>query len=334
MSQTPDAALERRYQRLLAWYPPRHRAAHAEEMLGVLLAAAPDGQDRPRPAETANLLWGALQIWLRPRRVAEPGAGLWSDALAVFSVAAPLALVVMYAATITTEGLSVSARGGPLVVLYGFAFEGLALAVPFVVLGLRRTAGFVCCLAALLLAWGIGQILLSGALAGLGITFTFFSYATEAGALLGSPGPRRGWPVLSWPAWVLILAAGALAGVLQGACARVLMASPHYYTAFLHQRQNVAAWLTVAVVAAVMIAVVVWVVARRSALGRRVLVLFAILFCPWLTARTWVGLGGSAVSALVACLPPLILAWLVVAAVRRERREHRSAPDAGRPAQA
>jgi hypothetical protein len=303
-------------------------------MLGVLLAAAPDGQDRPRAAEAANLLWGALQIWLRPRRAAEPGAGLWSDALAVFSVAAPLALVVMYAVTITIEGFNVSARGGPLVVLYGFAFEGLALAVPFVVLGLRRTAGFICCLATLLLGWGIGQILLSGALAGLGIAFSFFAYGTEAGALLGSPGPRRGWRVLSWPAWVLILVAGGLAGVLQGALALVTEASSHFYTAFLHQRPHVAAWLTVAVVAGVVIAVLVAGVARRSALGRRVLVLFAILFCPWLAARTWVGLGGPAVSALVAYLPPLILAWLVAAAVRRERRERRSAPDAGRPARA
>ena len=54
--ESDAVALERRYQRLLRWYPPRHRAAHGEEMLGVLLAAASEGQRRPRLAEAANLM--------------------------------------------------------------------------------------------------------------------------------------------------------------------------------------------------------------------------------------------------------------------------------------
>ena len=42
--------LERRYRRLLAWYPARHRRTYGEEMIGVLLASAPDGQQHPRLA--------------------------------------------------------------------------------------------------------------------------------------------------------------------------------------------------------------------------------------------------------------------------------------------
>jgi hypothetical protein len=35
------AALERRYRRLLAWYPAEYRQAHEEEILAVLLACRP-----------------------------------------------------------------------------------------------------------------------------------------------------------------------------------------------------------------------------------------------------------------------------------------------------
>ena len=218
--------LGRRYQRLLAWYPPRHRAAHGEEMLGVLLAAAPEGQRRPRLTEAVNLLRGGLLIWLHPRPAAQATSG-WSDALAVFSVAAPLALALQYSASMTASGLSVSARGGVLAVLIGLAFSGLTLALPFVVLGLRRTAGFICCAAALLLALIAGNAvyvdLLEGGVGGSVVAVIFFSYATEAGALLGSPGPRRGWRILSWRGWLLIGVAATAAGFLQGA---ISMARP------------------------------------------------------------------------------------------------------------
>src|ERR1700723_2446624 len=44
-------ALDRRYLRLLRYYPPTHR----EEMLGVLLAAARPGQRAPGPGQAVNL---------------------------------------------------------------------------------------------------------------------------------------------------------------------------------------------------------------------------------------------------------------------------------------
>jgi hypothetical protein len=39
--------LERRYRRLLAWYPTWFRLQNEEEILAVLLACAQDGQRRP-----------------------------------------------------------------------------------------------------------------------------------------------------------------------------------------------------------------------------------------------------------------------------------------------
>ena len=45
--------LERRYRRLLVWYPAEYRRDHEEEMLGVLLAAARGGSaSRPWPTRS------------------------------------------------------------------------------------------------------------------------------------------------------------------------------------------------------------------------------------------------------------------------------------------
>ena len=142
-SWEPDSEiLVRRYQRLLAWYPPGHRAAHREEMLGVLLAAAPDGQRRPRISEAANLLWGALLIWLRPRPAEQPAAGAWSDALAAFSVAAPMAFLAYFAAETSITMFGRYFFWNPWI-LFGYALGGLGLALPLVLLNFRRTGAFV-----------------------------------------------------------------------------------------------------------------------------------------------------------------------------------------------
>ena len=58
---TPHVALERRYRRLLAWFPAEHRTFYAEEMIGVLLASAPDDQSRPGGAETVDWVLGRAQ---------------------------------------------------------------------------------------------------------------------------------------------------------------------------------------------------------------------------------------------------------------------------------
>jgi hypothetical protein len=84
-SEPRDPALERRYQRLLRCYPPSHRAAHREEMLGVLLAAARPGQRMPGASQTLNLV--ACGLAIRARRALT--AASWQDALAILSLIAP-----------------------------------------------------------------------------------------------------------------------------------------------------------------------------------------------------------------------------------------------------
>jgi hypothetical protein len=62
---TDQANLERRYRRLLAWYPRAFRRDNGPELLAVLMACAPDGQRRPGPAESADLIRSGL--WMRLR---------------------------------------------------------------------------------------------------------------------------------------------------------------------------------------------------------------------------------------------------------------------------
>jgi hypothetical protein len=66
---THATRLERRYRRLLAFYPKAFRREHEEEILAVLMAAAADGQQRPRPAESADLLRNAIVMRLRQTKV-------------------------------------------------------------------------------------------------------------------------------------------------------------------------------------------------------------------------------------------------------------------------
>jgi hypothetical protein len=63
---TDQEHLERAYRRLLAWYPREFRREHGPEMLAVLLAGARDGQRRPGPAESADLIRSGLWMRLRP----------------------------------------------------------------------------------------------------------------------------------------------------------------------------------------------------------------------------------------------------------------------------
>jgi hypothetical protein len=69
---TDSSRLERRYRRLLAFYPKAYRREHEDEILAVLMASAAAGQTRPRPAESANLLRNALVMRVRQTRVPVP----------------------------------------------------------------------------------------------------------------------------------------------------------------------------------------------------------------------------------------------------------------------
>ena len=66
---TNSSRLERRYRSLLALYPKAFRREHEQEILSVLMAAAAEGQKRPRLAESADLLRSAIFMRLRQTQV-------------------------------------------------------------------------------------------------------------------------------------------------------------------------------------------------------------------------------------------------------------------------
>jgi hypothetical protein len=66
---TNSSRLERRYRSLLALYPKDYRREHEQEILSVLMAAATEGQQRPRLAESADLVRSAILMRLRRTQV-------------------------------------------------------------------------------------------------------------------------------------------------------------------------------------------------------------------------------------------------------------------------
>jgi len=199
--------LEGRYRRLLLMYPAGHRRKHQDEMLGVLMTGARAGQRRPGLADTANLIWGALLIRLRPAR---PGTAwpLWRDALAVVSVLLPL-IVLAYSGLLNVAMLAALRAGSPIFNAFaGYNAEvlgGWAVVAALALLRLRRTAA----LAALaLLIWLVYSI--AGApnwsyidapsMRGLSVT------GLELAALVASPGPHRAMQIVNWRHYALALA--------------------------------------------------------------------------------------------------------------------------------
>jgi hypothetical protein len=96
---TRAAGLERGYRRLLAWYPRAYRRENEQEILGVLMAGAREGQRRPGPAEAADLLRGALWMRLSPGAARPPRTVLGAVRLMLLGAVAELAGWVAYLMT-------------------------------------------------------------------------------------------------------------------------------------------------------------------------------------------------------------------------------------------
>jgi hypothetical protein len=76
MSDSRD--LERRYRRLLMWYPRAFRREYGQEILSVLMAGAGEGRRRPRLGETADLVRNAIWSRVRPRMPRSQQTAVWA----------------------------------------------------------------------------------------------------------------------------------------------------------------------------------------------------------------------------------------------------------------
>jgi hypothetical protein len=311
MSSPGRQRREKRYRRLLALYPKDHRREHAEEMVGVLLAAAGDDAlvRAPKPvawalrfgqrtADSADLVAGALRIRGRMalNRIRRAGwysrtvrDQRWSDALAVVSVVAPLLLLVAALAEFhIPQAAASSVTGHPhwqLTATLGLADLPLAAGAPVVAalafLRRRRTAGMVA------LAAAIGQMI-SGVLrsapaftryASPAVAFTVLLACTAAAGLLLSPGPDRGLALLTRDGTALV-GAGALilGGFSVGGTMWYGPASPPSF-GFTGFGGEVAGLPGDLLIAGVLVAVAA--ACLRAPVSRRVLALLAIPVIPY-----------------------------------------------------
>jgi hypothetical protein len=108
---TDSAGPERGYRRLLACYPRAFRRENEQEILAVLMDCARDGQQRPGLAESADLIWGALRVRLRPA-TGLPRTVLIAVRLMCAGAAAELATWITYLVTADSVRSAV-AHAGP-----------------------------------------------------------------------------------------------------------------------------------------------------------------------------------------------------------------------------
>jgi hypothetical protein len=345
--------MENWYRRLLTLYPKDHRREHAEEMVGVLLAAA--GQEQARPsqagrarhlgqhaADSADLIGGALRIrgrmmlnrvkrtrWLawtvRDER--------WSDALAVVSVVAPVLLLVAALTEFRIPQAVVSSLTGhphwrlsETLTLADLPMAAGASGVTVLAfLRLRRLAGLGA------LATAIGQIAAGAvpAMAGYAspaVAFTVLLSCTAAAALLFSPGPDRGLALLTRSGTALV-GVGAL--ILGG-----FSVGGNVWFGTGDADVGDFGGLVAGLPADLLIATVLVIVAAgclRAAVSRRVLALLAIPVIPYVflwqekLAGDLFGPPGTTTALIPSSipllyLPPLLLACLLVAGTRLARR--------------
>jgi hypothetical protein len=221
---TASSDLERRYRRLLAWYPQPFRSQQEDEILAVLMAGAGQGQSRPRLAEAVDLIKSAVGMRLWPPR-SGPNRRDLADGLAAFSVLAPLFLLAVGVLQVALPyhlpqipflverfGAPSEIGGASLlrVPLFGIAAGCEMIIAVFVLLGMRWLALVTLCASVAYWAASRGwvpwvpyplQLITAGV------------YLLEMAALLFSPGPRRGRELVGWRhGTVLLLAAGAFQG--------------------------------------------------------------------------------------------------------------------------
>ncbi|MEV4617468.1 hypothetical protein AB0J74_01975 [Asanoa sp. NPDC049573] len=135
-----EADLERRYRRLLAWYPWSHRRVYEDEMLAVLVTAARPGQRWPTLGEAGNLVASGL----RARAGAAVTAAVsppWRAAATVFGLFA--AIVLLSQRVVRLFDIAPPGSGAYLRAL------GWAAVVLAVLVGLRRSAATIAWLTAL-----------------------------------------------------------------------------------------------------------------------------------------------------------------------------------------
>ncbi|MGH3717066.1 MAG: hypothetical protein ACRDT4_26935 [Micromonosporaceae bacterium] len=304
-------ALERRYRRLLAWYPAPHRRAYEEEMVGVLMASARPQQRFPDPREALSLLGSALRQRLGAQRtgLADPS---WVDAAAAFGLLAAMLLCVERVRTVLAstrqwllwgDQMAVDAypnallQAGPLVL-------GWLLVTIAAVAGWRRLAAGLAWATVLTQLLVLGTALASEPQYVLSRTVVVVLGIVAAAALTVPAAPQRGLAVLGrWS--VAAFAAASLAAMLLVPAVYAIGPGDSALAWYLLTR-----WTDIAVVCVLPVAAVV--AYRLDPAVRRRLVALAAPAVAQLAMIRWGG-GQYAVSYAQTGSPVLVADWQLVA---------------------
>jgi hypothetical protein len=268
-------ALERRYRRLLAWYPAAYRAANAEGMLGVALARSAPGQRWPEPGEAVNLIVSGIGERL--------GAMLRQsdhrDTAAVLAIAGPLLLAGTAVRTMASPFLFLPA----LPALAAQRTQVTAIAIAFAawwaltalagMLRWRRVAAAGACLG---LAGQVVMLTLavSGYAGALMVAYwqaavALVTAASALGSLRSQDRP------LSWPAAAALTAAAAI--VAGWPAVQVATMTYHPVTAnsgtISDPLWGIAGWLNDGLFAGLLILILAAIAGLRPAVRRRAAVL-------------------------------------------------------------
>ena len=208
-----EVVLERRYRRLLAWYPAGYRAANQDEMLAVALAGAELGQRWPGVGEAASLVGGGLRLRARGL-IGVLRTDPWGDVLALAGLAGAVLLGTGY-----TE-----AAFGHLASGWTGTPEGIPLSLIVLTVGWSLVAG------AAILGWrwaaALGAAL--GAAGEAGHLAWLYRFAPASAADWWQLGlavftalatvsllarPRTGWLAVRWPGLAVMLATAAALAV-------------------------------------------------------------------------------------------------------------------------
>lgn len=220
-------ALERRYRRMLIWFPVEHRQIYEEEMIGVLLASAPDGQRRPSLGDVTNLAGAGLRTRLGRTFRLDRLDPNWRDAFAAYSVAAPV-LLLLY----TSAQLYISLKYRPFFFRRGHAQQldlghnayfltEVALIVilaalvitPVLIRREQRTAvAIAVAVPTLVAAVAAIEVIANAAVDDLTLGLMIF-FVLEAIAVAISRDPGRGWRLLGWKSLVVLIVIGVLAAI-------------------------------------------------------------------------------------------------------------------------
>ncbi|MCO6011362.1 hypothetical protein NE236_41080 [Actinoallomurus purpureus] len=206
--------LEHRLRRWLRLYPIDQR----EEILGVLLATAGPGRERPSPRDAADLVGGAVRVRLN-REIRSLSSPIWRDAFAVLSLVTTLLLFTGVIDLLRDYNGHYSLVQPPPAPVWPMWAPWIIVAV-LSVRGLRRTAAGLAWAAALSqLPW----LAVSAGGSAFEAPFVYdhlfwFGLAVIAAAALSvSDGLRRALPLLGrWRVAALAIGVGGFAYVVTG----------------------------------------------------------------------------------------------------------------------